>query len=312
VDEVLEVTLFEEKLKSPLILGSGTLGEAKHNLIEALKAGAGAVTTRTIRVDNTKRKPIRPAYYIEKRRGALIYMLNADNNNLTPWDYWVRNVKEIEKYGPLIVSLSARNPEDCNTIIPAFEANDPPSFFELNFSCPHSARMYGKISYKNVEKALEIIKENTKKPVFLKLSVNNIDYNRLSELESSNLVDAYVISNTLGPGLKIDIKTRKSVLGCLFGGVSGPSIKPFVLRAIYELKQKVEKPIIGVGGIETAEDVLEYLILGCDAVQIYTRAHIEGVGVFAKINKNLKNLLEEMNETVESIKGTFREDCYER
>ncbi len=233
-------------------------------------------------------------------------MLNADNNNLMQWDYWINCAKEIERYGPLIISISARNPDDCDIIIPAFETNYPPSFFELNFSCPHSAKMYGKIDYKNVEKALNIIKKNTKKPVFLKISIDNMDLKKISEIESSNLVDAYVLSNTIGPGLKIDIKTRRSVLGSLFGGVSGPAIKPLVMRGIYDLKERTKKPILGVGGIETAEDVLEYIILGCDAVQIYTKAHKEGVEIFADINQKLTELLKQIHETVDTIKGTFK------
>ena len=72
-------------------------------------------------------------------------------------------------------------------------------------------------------------------------------------------------------------------------------------------KKLVIPAIIGVGGIETAEDVLEYLILGCDDVQIYTKAHRDGVKVFETLNKDLELLLKQMGETVESIKGTFKE-----
>ncbi len=305
---ILKTKLCRKNLKSPLILGSGTLGENKINLINALKAGAGAVVNRTIRLDNTKRHIIKPAYYIKRN----VYMLNADNNNLTPWTYWVKSIEEIEKYGPLIVSISARNPQDCNVIIPAFEKKSSPSFYELNFSCPHSSKLYGKIPYENVEKAAEIIKSYTKIPLLLKVSVDNINQKKLLELEAKDLIEGYVISNTIGPGLRIDIKTRKSVLGCIFGGISGPAIKPLVLKTIYEFKQKTEKSIIGVGGIETAEDVLEYIILGCDAVQIYTKAHIDGVEVFSKINNNLKKILNDMDESIESIKDTFRDDFYEK
>ena len=85
----------------------------------------------------------------------------------------------------------------------------------------------------------------------------------------------------------------------------GGAIKPLVLAGIYELKHHTKKTIIGVGGIETAEDILEYLILGCDTIQIYTKAHREGIEVFKKLNDDLKNLLNKMNETVETIKGTF-------
>jgi len=297
---ILTTSLCGKCLKSPLILGSGTLGEKKENLIKALKYGAGAVVNRTLRVDNTKREIFRPSYYINEH-----YMLNADNNNITPWYYWVKNAKEIEKYGPLIISLSARNPKDCDSIVSAFEENYSPSFYELNFSCSHSAKIYGRIGYEKVREALILIKEKTKKPVLIKVSNENLDINKLIELESEKLFDGYVISNTIGPGLKIDIKTRKPVLGSIFGGVSGPAIKPLVLAKIYELKQNTKKQIVGVGGIETAEDVLEYLILGCDAVQIYTKAHIYGVKIFNELNKDLKEILKDMGETIKTIKGTL-------
>ncbi len=294
---MLTTYLCGKKLKSPIILGSGTLGEKKESLINALNFGAGAVVNRTLRV-SSNRKIFKPAYYFGKS-----YMLNADNKNVTPWEYWVRKAKEVEKYGPLIISLSARIPKDCGIIVSAFEENYSPSFYELNFSCSHSAKIYGKISYEQVEKSLRLIRKRTKKQIFLKLSLDNIDFKQLNNLEG--LVDAYVLSNTIGPGLKIDINSRKSVLGSPFGGVSGDAIKPLVLAGIYELKHHTKKTIIGVSGIESAEDVLEYLILGCDAVQIYTKAHREGIEIFKKLNDDLKNLLNKMNETVETIKGTF-------
>jgi len=152
---MLEITLFGKKLKTPLILGSGTLGENKENLITALKYGAGAVVTRTLRIKKENRKIFNPAYFVEEK----IYMLNSDNQNLTPWEYWIDKVEEIEKYGRLIVSLSARDPEGCKEIIATFEKNYPPSFYEINFSCPHSAKLYGEISYQTVEKTLEVSKK---------------------------------------------------------------------------------------------------------------------------------------------------------
>ena len=301
---MLETYICKKKLKSPLMLGSGTLGERKENLIKALEYGAGAVVNRTLRVQQRK-ECFRPAYFIDEH-----YMLNADNNNLTPWEYWIDNAKEVEKHGPLVISISARIPKDCKTIVSSFESNHPPSFYELNFSCSHSAKIYGRISYQNVEKALRLIRERTKTPVFLKLSLDNVNFNQLKKLEGNDLFDAYVLSNTIGPGLKIDIETRKPVLGSIFGGVSGPGIKPLVLSKIYDLKEQTDKPVIGVGGIEKAEDALEYLILGCDAVQIYTKAHRDGLRVFGDINTQLEVLLKRMGETVESVKGTMKKVGY--
>jgi len=128
---MLEISLCGKTLKTPLILGSDTLRENKENLIKALKYGAGAAVTRSLRLQTDKRKIFKPAYYIEKD-----YMLNADNQNFTPWDYWLDKVEEIEKYGRLVISLSVRNPEDCKTIIAALEKNIPLLSMNLIFLVP--------------------------------------------------------------------------------------------------------------------------------------------------------------------------------
>jgi len=89
---MLETNICGYKLPGPLILGSGTLGETKEVLIKCLEYGAGAVVNRSLRVTPSKRKVFTPAHYIEKN-----YMLNADNQNITPWTYWVKSAKEIKK-----------------------------------------------------------------------------------------------------------------------------------------------------------------------------------------------------------------------
>lgn len=298
---MLKINLFGKTLNSPLILASGSLGENKENLIKALKYGAGAVVTRTLRLQTKKRKVFSPAYYIEKEK---YYMLNVENQNFTPWYYWLDKVEEIEKYGRLIVSLSVRNPNDCKIIISAFEKRTPPSFYEFNFSCPHSAKLYGEISYEKVEKALRIARKLTKQPLFLKLTLNNIDLKKLKFFEKEKLVDALVISNSIGPGLRINVETKKPFLKSVIGGMSGKAIKPLVLAAIYEIKKHLKIPIIGVGGIENAEDVLEYIILGCVAVQIYTAAYIYGLQIFEKITRDLKRKLK--GRRIENFRDTLK------
>ncbi len=298
---MLSTKLIDTWLRSPIILGSGTICETKENIIKAFQNGAGAAVTRTLRVDEKTRKPFKVRYYATD-----CYMLNSDNTNATSWRKWCEWIEEIERFGKLIISISARDVINSEIIVKAFEEKHPPTFYELNFSCSHSRKLYGRISYKNVTKSLEIIKELSKRPVFLKLSLDNINLKKLKELESVELVDGYVLSNTIGPGMKIDVKKRKPFLDSVFGGVSGPAIKPLVLAKIFELKDKLKKPFIGVGGIECADDVLEYLLVGCEAVQIYTAAHRHGMKIFNTINEDLKKKLKEMNETIESIKGTLK------
>lgn len=302
---MLEISLFGKKLKSPLILASGTLGERAENLIEALKLGAGAVVTRTLRIKTpNKRKIFSPAYFISADKN---YMLNADNQNLTPWNYWLSKVDEIEKYGRLIISLSARFPLDCEKIIINFEKTTPPSFYEINFSCPHSAKIYGEITYKKVEKVLKIARKHTKVPIFLKLNLNNINLRRLAIFEKMHLIDAFVVSNSIGPGLRIDIYNQKPFLESGVGGMSGKAIKPLVLGKIFELKQSLKTPIIGVGGIEKAEDVLEYIILGCEAIQIYTKAHLDGCRIFSEIISDLEKILNKLKiKHINDLKGSLK------
>jgi dihydroorotate dehydrogenase (NAD+) catalytic subunit len=296
---MLETKICGVSLSSPLILGSGTLGEKKENLIKALEAGAGGVVTRTLRLAGQKRKVFSPAYFISEN-----YMLNADNQNITPWDYWLDKVQEIEKLGRLIISLSARQPDDCREIIRSFENKQAPSFYEINFSCPHSAKIYGEISYGSARKALEGSRKVTDRPLFLKLSINNLDLKELQIFEKECLMDALVLSNSIGPGMEIDLKNRKPVLESVVGGMSGKAIKPLVLAAIYELKKNLKTPVIGVGGIEKAEDVLEYLMLGCEAVQIYTKAHTDGVGIFGKIKEDLEKFFD--GKKIEDFKGGLK------
>jgi dihydroorotate dehydrogenase (NAD+) catalytic subunit len=297
----LTTNLCGQNLKSPFILGSGTLGENKIPLIKSLDYGAGAIVNRTVRVNNKDRTPFKIRYYIDPQQR---YMLNADNNNQLPWTYWPENIDEIQTHGPLIMSVSARVPEDAGIVAQGFTGTQP-AFWELNFSCSHSAKIYGRIGYDSVRKALEQLKEQTKVPALLKLSLDSIDMNQLVALEQSGLLDGYVISNTIGPGLKVNVDTRQPVLSSVYGGVSGAAIKPLVLAKIHEFRDYTELPIVGVGGIETAEDALEFLIVGCDAVQVYTRAHREGLQVFRELNKDLLRILTEQQETVESVKGTL-------
>jgi len=127
-NKTLATNLCGKQMKSPLMLGSGTIGERKEAMIMCLNYGAGAVVNRTVRLDNSKRVPFKRPYYIEEK-----YMLNADNNNATPWTYWTGTVREIEENGRFVLSISARYPEDCKTIVDAFEKQNPPSFYELIF-----------------------------------------------------------------------------------------------------------------------------------------------------------------------------------
>lgn len=269
--------------------------------MQAFVLGAGGGVTRTLRI-NPRREVFTPNVFVEKDR----YMLNADNQNIIKWDYWLNKVTKIEAAGRLFISLSAREYEDCTKIANSFEQVVPPSAYEINFSCSHSAVLYGRISYDTTIKALAGVRDITKRPIFLKLSLDNMDFGELKKIEAEKLVDGYVLSNSIGPGLRINIKTHVPFLKSVFGGMSGNVIKPLVLAGVHRLYEQTELPIIGVGGINTAEDVIEYLLAGASAVQVYTAAHLKGVNVFKNIYTKLGDFLTSQNMSVEDLVGNMK------
>lgn len=294
----LEMTLGNLVFKNPLILGSGTITERKEFPIKSLDSGAAAVISRTLRIKNEHRPLFRPSVYYNDH-----YMLNSDNQNITPVNYWVEEIPEIKKHGLVGISISARNPADSSDIAEIFKTNVEPDFYEINFSCSHSALLYGKISYKSARSSLSNARNKTNKPIFLKLSLDNIVLDELKGIEKEELADAFVMSNSIGPGLAINIKTGRPYLQSVYGGVTGPAIKSFVLRSIYDIKQKLDTPIVGVGGISSSDDVLEYLMAGSSLVEIYSAAHIKGPSIFGEIKNALEAYSKNNNVDLKSVIG---------
>ena len=149
------------------------------------------------------------------------------------------------------------------------------------------------------------VREVTRRPIFLKLSLDNMNFEELDKLEAEGLVDGYVLSNSIGPGLRIDIKTRRPFLKSVFGGMSGRGIKPLVLSGVHQLYERTDLPIIGVGGVSTAEDVIEYLLAGASAVQVYTAAHSNGVKIFDNISTKLIDFLKSEGLSIHDLVGNM-------
>jgi dihydroorotate dehydrogenase (NAD+) catalytic subunit len=143
--------------------------------------------------------------------------------------------------------------------------------YELNISCPNTA--HGGIQFgSNPQMVSEVVsaaRQAARRPLWVKLSPNVTDIGVIAKAAESAGADALTVANTY-QAMSIDIRTRKSRLGRITGGLSGPAIKPITLRLVYEAKRAVKIPVVGLGGIEKAEDVLEYLIVGASAVQIGT------------------------------------------
>ena len=149
------------------------------------------------------------------------------------------------------------------------DSEDQIGWFEVNISCPnvHGGGLAFGTSAKNAAEVTKAVKKVTTKPVFIKLSPNVTDIVEIAKACESEGADGVSLINTL-LGMRIDLKTRKPILANKMGGFSGPAIKPVALRMVYQVYDAVKIPIIGMGGISTAEDVIEMMLAGATAVQV--------------------------------------------
>ena len=140
---------------------------------------------------------------------------------------------------------------------------------EVNISCPnvHNGGMAFGTDAKNVAEVCKRVKEKTKKPVYMKLSPNVTDITEMAKAAEAAGADGISLINTL-LGMRIDIKRRRPVLANKVGGYSGPGVFPIALRMVYQVRKAVQIPIIGMGGIASAEDVIEMMMAGASAVEI--------------------------------------------
>lgn len=172
---------------------------------------------------------------------------------------------------PLIANIAGSEMDDYVRTSEKMSAQPQVAALELNISCPNVK--HGGIAFGTVpEVAAELtakVKAVSQKPVYVKLSPNVTDIVGMAVAVEQAGADGLSLINTL-LGMRIDLKTQRPVLANLTGGLSGPAIKPVAIRMVYEVSQKVSIPIIGIGGIETADDVIEFLLAGASAVQVGT------------------------------------------
>jgi dihydroorotate dehydrogenase (NAD+) catalytic subunit len=178
---------------------------------------------------------------------------------------------------------------------------------EVNISCPNVKK--GGLSFgcdpKIAARVTRTVKDETSLPVILKLTPNVTDIASIAESVEKAGADAISLINTI-TGMSVDLKTRKPHLKSITGGLSGPAIKPLALRMVWQVVQRVSVPVIGIGGIMTAEDALEFLIVGAKAVQIGTANFINPHATI-EIIEGIENYLSANKiKDVNKIIGTFR------
>ena len=264
------------KLSNHLILAAGVLGTCGSSLSRMLDLGAGGVVTKSIGPE-PRDGHAGPCFY--PMEGGLLNAMGLPN----PSHEFVSELDHLSNK-PVIVSIFGGNPEEFVTVARWFL--DKACAFELNVSCPH-AHGYGAQIGSNPEIVHACTRAVTMlgKPVWVKLTPNVTDICAIGLAAQRGGASALVAINTV-KALRISVPLRRPVLGHGIGGLSGSAIFPIALRCVYELHASCSIPIIGCGGISSADDVREMMLAGAAAVEIGS-AVLDSITIFSDIAADL-------------------------
>ena len=170
---------------------------------------------------------------------------------------------------PVMANVSGFSVEDYAYTVEMLDSQEQIGWFEVNVSCPnvHGGGMSFGTSAEAAAEVTSAVRKVTKKPLYIKLSPNVTNIVEIAKACEAAGADGISMINTM-LGMRIDLKTRKPVIANKMGGFSGPAIKPVALRMVYQVYEAVKVPIIGMGGIATAEDVIEMMLAGATAVEV--------------------------------------------
>jgi dihydroorotate dehydrogenase (NAD+) catalytic subunit len=208
---------------------------------------------------------------------------------------------------PIIVNVCGESDEEYQEVAEIFDEIEEVTMLELNISCPN-VREGGKCPAqddKHTYRLVKRIKDNTSKPLLVKLTPNTTDINSIALSAEEAGADCLSLVNTF-LGLAVDLKTRAPVFKNVFAGLSGPAIKPLALKLVWEVAKSVNIPVIGIGGIFTGKDVLEYIMVGATAVQTGTVNMVEPCASVRIINE-IGHLMKELQiKNLNEVRGTLR------
>ena len=287
----LAVNLGGVKLKNPVVVASGTFGYGKEyeSFIDLSKIGAVIVKGTTIepRLGNP------PPRIIETPAG----MLNAIGLENPGIEVFLTEYLPylLDKGATVIVNIAGNTIEDYAKLADRIENHHGIAAIELNISCPNVKQGGLQFGTKpdSVYEVVKAVKAHTSRPIIPKLSPNVTDIVEIAMAAKSAGADGLSMINTL-LGMAVDVKNNRPALGNVFGGLSGPAIKPVALRMIYQVYKAIDLPILGGGGILDTNDALEFLMVGSSAVSIGTGNFINPYAALEIID-GLQNYLSEHN-----------------
>lgn len=209
----------------------------------------------------------------------------------------------------VIANVFGYTVQDYVGVIRILEDADGLSAYELNISCPNTA--HGGLQFgSDPQMVLEVVsaaRQAARRPLWVKLSPNVTDIGVIARAAEAGGADALTVANTY-QAMSIDVQARKSKLGRISGGLSGPAIKPITLRLVYEARRAVKIPIVGLGGMEKTDDVLEYMIAGASAVQIGTASFSNPAACIDILDDLRKSCTTYKINDINTLIGSFQAD----
>ena len=269
--DMLSVSIAGIKMKTPVMTASGTFGFGLEytDYVDLNKIGALVVkgTTLAPRSGNNGRR-------IAETPAGMLNSIGLENPGVD--EFLANTLPLLSEYDvPVIVNMSGNTVEEYGELAARLTVKGIAGV-ELNISCPNVKE--GGIAFgTNCDSASAVVrqvKENTNLPVIVKLSPNVTDIVAMAQAVEAAGADAISLINTL-LGMSIDIHKWRPVLGNVVGGLSGPAVKPIAIRMVWQVAQAVSVPIIGMGGIVTAEDAIEFMLAGASAVAVGTANFVD-------------------------------------
>jgi len=279
-------------LKNPTILASGIMDEDAGSMQRMIDAGAGAIVTKSI---GTQPREGYPNPTLVELEHGLLNAMGLPNPGI---ELYKEELGRLQKSPvPIIGSIYAATPEEFLSLASTMQTYGAAAV-ELNVSCPH-AKHYGLEVGSDpilVQEIVTTLKEHLTIPVCVKLSPNITNLVEIAKAVETAKADAIVAINTV-KAMKIDLETHRPILANKTGGYSGKAIKPIGIRCVYDIAQHVHIPIIGVGGITTGEDAVEYFLAGATAVQIGSAVYYRGPEIFRLICQEIEEWMKKHNYT---------------
>lgn len=261
-----KVNIAGVELKNPVMTASGTFGSGAEysELVDLNRLGA-VVTKGVAQVP----WPGNPTPRIAEVYGGMLNAIGLQNPGMEV--FCRRDIPFLQQFDTkIIVNVCGHAPEEYLAVVERL-VEEKIDMLEINISCPNVNAGFLAFGQdpKHVESLTAEIKKKAKQPVIMKLTPNVTDIAEIARAAEAGGADAVSLINTL-TGMKIDVKKRCFALANKTGGMSGPAVKPVAVRMVYQTAQAVKIPVIGMGGIATAEDALEFILAGATAVSVGT------------------------------------------